>query len=210
MIEALLSLGSNSNGVGIGYRPVPAIYSRATIEDRPLPLIGAAGTGGLEDGSYYRLRMGYQPFSILEVVKTQEQAPFAKLMLEVKSGFGRTMTRLPEIFGVSRQSLYNWLDGETPKPVHQAKLQQLAEAARVFSEFGFKPTSSSLDRTVSQGKTLLQLLSEGADGRETAQKLVRIVTRGNESRNQLDALLGGRKIRPDVSDMGTPSFNESV
>ena len=137
-------------------------------------------------------------------------SPFVDLMTEVKAGFGRTMSRLPEIFGVSRQSLYNWLDGETPKDVHHAKLEQLAAAARVFTELGFKPTSATLDRTVAQGKSLLQLLSEGADGKEAAKKLVRIVQRGADSRARLDALLGGRKARPDASDMGTPTFNEEV
>jgi transcriptional regulator with XRE-family HTH domain len=210
MIEALLFSGSAGGYNGIGYRPAPAIHCRALVEGRPPPLIGAAGTGGSESESYYRSRMGYQPFVVVEVVKPQEHAPFARLMLEVKTGFGRTMTRLPEVFGVSRQSLYNWLEGETPKQVHQAKLKQLAEAARVFSELGFKPTSLSLDRTVSQGKSLLQLLSEGADGRDTAKKLVRIIERGAESRNKLDDLLGGRKARPEVTDMGTPSLNESA
>lgn len=209
MIEALLLSGS-TGGYGIGYRPVPAIYSRVTIEARPLPLIGEAGTGGLEGESYYRLRLGYQPFVVVEVVKRQEHAPFAKLMQEVQAGFGRTMTRLPEVFGVSRQTLYNWLEGETPKQGHQAKLLQLAEAANVLSEVGFKPTSPSLDRIVSQGKSLLQLLREGADGRDTAKKLVSIIQRGSESRNKLDDLLGGRKARLEVTDIGTSSLDEST
>lgn len=53
-------------------------------------------------------------------------------MLDIKAGFGRTMMRLPEVLGVSRQTLCNWLDGETPKEPHQAKLVELAEAARIF------------------------------------------------------------------------------
>jgi transcriptional regulator with XRE-family HTH domain len=154
--------------------------------------------------------MGYQPFVVVDVVKAPEQAPFAKMMREVKKGFGRTMTRLPEVFGVSRQTLYNWLEGETPKPTHQDKLRQLAESAFVFNDFGFKPTSQALDRKLSGGKSFLALLSEGCDGRETAKKLVRISQRGAESRSKLDELLGGRRARLDGSSIGTPSLNESV
>lgn len=99
-------------------------------------------------------------------------APYAELMQVIKSGFGRTMSRLPEVFGVSRQTIGSWMKGETPKPVHQEKLRQLAEAARIFSALGFKPTSLALDRTITQGKSLLQLLSEGADGRDAAKRLV--------------------------------------
>lgn len=208
MIEALLSTGAVGGQVGVGYRPAPAIYRRAISCGSPLPVIGAAGTGGLEGEHYYSLRMGYRPFEVVLVVKQPEQAPFVKLMQVVKIGFGRTMTRLPEVFGVSRQALYNWLDGETPKEAHHAKLRQLAAAAHVFTELGFKPTSLALDRTVSQGKSLLKLLSEGADGREMAEKLVRIDRRGAASRVKLDTLLDGRRARPEASDLGTPSFDE--
>ncbi|CAE6851133.1 hypothetical protein R69658_07161 [Paraburkholderia aspalathi] len=210
MIETLALLGTNAGDAGIGYRPAPAIYRRAPTTLRPLPRIGAAGTGGLEGGGYYRLHMGYQPFAVVECATAQQQPPFARLMLDVKAGFGRAMSRLPEVFGVSRQTLYNWLDGETPKDVHQTKLRQLAEAARAFTELGFKPTSLSLDRTVEHGKSLLQLLSEGASGRDAAKKLIRITQRGADSRAKLDDLLGGRKAKPEVSDMGTPSLNEDV
>lgn len=210
MIEALLCPVNIPGQIGFGYRPTPAIYGRATGDGRPLPVIGAVGTGGMETAGYYLKRMGYQPLEVVSSDAQLEKAPFASLMLEVKSGFGRTMTRLPEVFGVSRQTLYNWLDGETPKEIHQAKLMQLAEAARLFSALGFKPTSPLLDRTVMHGKSLLQLLGEGADGREMAKRLIRISQRATESRAVLDGLLGGRKARLDASDVATPSVNESA
>ena len=132
-------------------------------------------------------------------------------MKEVKVGFGRTMSHLPAVFGVSRQTLYNWLNGEIPKEQHQGKLVQLAAAARVFVEADFKPTALALDRTVAQGKSFVELLGEGADGKETAQRLVRIEKRGAASREKLDALLGDRTpARLDVSDMGRPSLDEDA
>jgi transcriptional regulator with XRE-family HTH domain len=133
------------------------------------------------------------------------------MMQQVKAGFGRTMTRLPEVFGVSRQTLYNWLSGETPKAAHQAKLAQLAAAARVFAELGMTPTSDLLDRVVSHGKSFLQLLAGGADGADMAARLVQITKRSADSRSRLDTILKGRKTdRPDISEMGTPSLAEDV
>src|SRR5690348_12410745 len=128
-----------------GYRPVPAVHSPRSPASQPLPVIGGAGTGGIESGDYYRrmylLQIGYQAFLVVvPPAKAAEPALYAELMQVIKAGFGRTMTRLPEVFGVSRQTLYNWLNGETPKPVHQERLRQLAEAARMFSALGFKPT----------------------------------------------------------------------
>lgn len=191
----------------VHYRPQPAVVSRVQVLELPLSEVG---TGGLPLESFVRLGMGYQPFAVLERAQHVEQAPYAKLMEQVKFGFGRTMSRLTEVFGVSRQTLYNWLDGETPKAAHQERLRQLAEAAQVLADLGIKPTTSMLDRTVAQGKTFLQLLASGADGRETAKKLVRVVQRGNDSRVKLDSLLSGRKAKLSPSDFGAPTLDEGV
>ncbi|MCA6109476.1 hypothetical protein [Bradyrhizobium cenepequi] len=214
-MTALADLAMPDLATGTGYRPVPAIHSHTRPASQVLPTIGAAGTGGIESGDYYRrmyvLQIGYQAFLVVvPPAQAPDAAPYAELMQVIKTGFGRTLTRLPEVFGVSRQTLYNWINGETPKPAHQEKLRQLAEAARIFSALGFKPTSLALDRTITQGKSLLQLLSEGADGREAARKLVRVVQRGVEARTKLDDILGGRKARPEASDIGTPSLDEDA
>lgn len=197
------------------YRSVPAIHSRATVaEGRPLPYFGGSGTGGIEGMQFAMSRQGYSPFAILKMEPATAQgiyAPYTDLMKEVKAGFGRTMSYLPAVFGVSRQTLYNWLKGEIPKEQHQGKLVQLAAAARVFIEAGLKPTAMSLDRTVAQGKSFIELIGQGADGKETAEKLIRLEKRGATAREKLDALLGERSFsHPDVADMGRPAFNENV
>ncbi len=200
---------------GTGYQPLATLRSRRPDVPQSLPIIGVPGTGGVESCDYHRnmylLSLGYQKLFVVWVpARTPESLPYAELMQVIKEGFGRTMSRLPEVFGVSRQTLYNWLNGETPKPAHHEKLQQLAEAARTFTALGFKPTSLSLDRTVSEGKSLLQLLSEGADGSAVAKKLFRIVRRGNEAKSKLDDLLGGRKAGLSAVDIGAPSLDEGA
>ena len=196
-------------------RPVPAIYRRASdAEGGSLPRFGGSGTGGVEGVHFVMSRQGYSSFAILKIGLAAAQdtyAPYTDLMKEVKAGFGRTMSHLPAVFGVSRQTIYNWLNGETPKEQHQGKLVQLAAAARVFAEAGFKPTAPSLERTVAQGKSFVELIGQGADGKETAERLVRIEKRGAAAREKLDALLGNRPLsRPDVADMGRPALNEDV
>lgn len=197
------------------YKPVPAIYGRAPIaEGGPLPNFGDVGTGGFGGLNFVTSRQGYRRFQIVAaepVAPAVPYAPYADLMEEVKAGFGRTMSHLPAVFGVSRQTLYNWLSGEVPKEQHRDKLVQLAAAAHVFIEAGFKPTPATLERTVAQGKSLIELLGEGTDGREMAQKLVRIAHRGATAREKLDAMLGDRKApRLDISDMGRPSLSEDA
>ena len=204
-----------ADALAYDYGHVPAIYWRAPVgAGGPLPTFGDAGTGGFEGLDFSRSRRGYHQFQLINaapVIPESPYAPYAELMEEVKVGFGRTMSHLPPVFGVSRQTLYNWLAGELPKEQHQAKLIQLAAAARIFAESGFKPTPTMLERTVAQGKSFIDLLGEGGDGREIAQKIMRIVQRGSAAREKLDALLGDRKPPSlDVSDMGRPSFREDV
>lgn len=133
------------------------------------------------------------------------------LMREVFDGFGRAVSRLPVVFGVSRQTLYYWRDGERPKEAHQVKLIELAAAARTFSAAQFTPTSSMLDRTVAQGKSFLTLLAEGADGADTATRLMRIVQRDSAADARFDAAFPGRPtIKLTASDFGSDTFHEDV
>jgi transcriptional regulator with XRE-family HTH domain len=197
------------------YKPVPAIHGHApAVGGGLLPGFGDVGTGGFEGLTFATSRQGYRRFQIVQaepVAPAAPYAPYADLMEDVKAGFGRTMSHLAAVFGVSRQTLYNWLSGEVPKEKHRDKLVQLAAAARVFIEAGFKPTPPTLERTVARGKSLIELLGEGADGREMAQKLVQIVQRGTAAREKLDAMLGNRKApRLDISDMGRPSLADDA
>ena len=110
-------------------------------------------------------------------------------MQTVREGFGRTMSYLTEVFGVSRQTLYNWLSGEkAPSPEHEGKIHQLEVASQRFMELGFKPSPSQLTRTLAQGKSFLELLAAGGDGAKNADKLVNLVQRGEHSRARLEAL----------------------
>lgn len=218
MLTALLAVPATVDFAAAHYRSEPALYGRAPAFERPpsayrfgaFGTVGVVGTGGVASASFIDKSIGYAPFLLLKTPAPAERAPYAQLMRQVKEGFGRTMSRLPDVFGVSRQTLYNWLDGETPKPAHQERLVQLAAAAGVLTELGIRPTSALLDRSLAQGKSFLQLLASGADGKETAKRLVRNVQRGAEARSKLDELLGGRKATLTPSDIGAPALNEEA
>lgn len=195
-----------SPDAAFAYRPLAAIHGRADARQRPWPSSWEPGTGGVALKEFFQQAVGYQPYLVQEVAPV---APFAKLMGQVREGFGRTMTRLPEVFGVSRQTLYNWLNGDMPAETHHERIRNLAQAAQVFSACQFRPTSNTLDRTLRNGKTFLQLLAEGADGKETAQKLVKVVERSATARAQLEALLADEpRAALKASDLGAPALDE--
>ena len=137
---------------------------------------------------------------------------FSSLIEQIEVGFGKVTRRLPEIFGVSSQTFYSWLSGKkTPNEQHHAKLYALAVVAEVFKKAGLIPNPLDLDRTVTNGKSLLELIAEGRRGEDTAERLLRILKRGIDSRAKLDEILGGRKASSifalDVDTSGTLSVN---
>lgn len=175
---------------------------------------GGVGTGGVETLLFLQTKAGYSAFAVMRLPATTEStvsSQYASLMKEIKSSFGRTLSSLPAVFGVSKQTLYNWANGETPKEAHQNKLIELADAGRVFSALGFKPTSAALERTLANGKSFLQLLADGMPGATTAEKLVTLVKRSQKSRASLDELFEGRKTpRLEAADMEAVSFPEDA
>jgi hypothetical protein len=202
--------------------PVPAVHLPSAGAFGP-PLIATPcdafiasinGTGSNCSIVAFRDRQGgYALFPIEQAARTSEDLSkrYVKLIDEIQGGFDRTFSRLPTVFGVSRQTLYNWRKGETPKPQHEAKLAQLAAAAREFAKVNLTPTSAMLDRTVADGKSFLTLLAEGADGVSTARTLIRIVQRGLISRARLEKALEGVPARPtEPSDFSAPAFKEDV
>jgi hypothetical protein len=190
---------------------VQAYQRHGAGDGRPkMPTFAGAGTGGTAGEEFYRNRLGYETATIAvrHDVPTATNE-FADAMAQVKAGFGRTVSHLPAVFGVSRQTLYNWLKGETPKSSHHAKLRELAAAARVFEELTFVPTATHLQQPILKGKSLIELLSEGADGTEAAKRLMRVVQRNAEEQRRVDRILAGSpSTRPDREDFGLPAFRE--
>lgn len=188
-----------------GYQSPVALYARAPGQQRPLPSL-QPGTGGFASAELLRQPWGY---AMVSVEYEESASPYATMMEQVRAGFGRNMSRLPEVFGVSRQALYNWLNGDSPAASQHARIRNLSEAAAVFQARDFKPTSASLDRVLSGGKSFLQLMSEGADGRATAEKLVRVMERSAQARGRLTSLLADEKpVALSASDLGSAARDE--
>lgn len=183
------------------YRVPPAVVEQVK-NSQPYLEFGKPGTGGAATWAFWEHRFGYGAIAVGDtdshaaVIGAAQQS-----MQTVREGFGRTMSYLPEVFGVSRQTLYNWLSGEkAPSPEHEYKIRQLDAAAKRFMELGFKPSSAQLKRTLAQGKSFLELLAAGGDGATTADKLVKLVQRGERSRARLEGLLAGRKPAGRLTD----------
>ena len=209
MLSALIMPSSAMDVSGSNYRGSAAIQNAVRVEARPWP-VRNPGTGGLPLVALVQSDIGYSMVPVVVAVPQAVDTPFSDLMQVVQAGFGRTMSSLPGVFGVSRQTLYNWLKGETPKVVYQGRIRELAKAASLFQDLGFVSTTQALSRVLMDGKSFLQLVAEGADGKDMAKKLVSLIRRGDDSRAKLTALVGGRRAELTAYDIGAPSLDERV
>lgn len=183
-----------------------------------LALLAGAGTGGYADGRYWQQRqdMGYLPLAIQvhghtdDLPQPDTATPASQLAL-VRDVIKPAMTDLANVFGVTRQTLYNWANAEKqPSPEHAARLDDLASAARHLSAAGFSGSAVSR-RKISEGKTLLQLVQEGASAKKMADKLLATLRKEVDQRARLAARLAGRKPASTPSeDLGILMTHEQA
>ncbi len=126
----------------------------------------------------------------------------------VREVFSPGMSNLAEIFGVSRQTIYNWLNGESPRVEYITKLQDLADAADMITDAGIPLTPRLLKRPVAGGKSLFTTARDGGSIQAVAQQLIALIQHELEQRKQMDAQLSGRKITTRSVESDFPAEND--
>jgi transcriptional regulator with XRE-family HTH domain len=115
---------------------------------------------------------------------------------------------LAATLGVSRQSVYNWLNGEPVASENAAKIQDLAEAADALAHEGIAGDASLLKRKISNGRTLLQVAQSGESARDAALLLVQMYRREAIQRERMRARFANRAKTSATSDFDLPAPND--
>ena len=135
----------------------------------------------------------------------------AQDMARIRHVLKPTVLELANIFGVSRQAVYDWQSGAQPSAQIGAKLAQLALAADVFAEAGVAVKTQTLRRKIAGGASLLDAILNGGNPVQLAQSLVGTLQRENSQRERLAQQLAGRKHGSiNSSDYGAPSLAENA
>jgi DNA-binding transcriptional regulator YiaG len=127
----------------------------------------------------------------------------------IQSVFRVSATDLARCVGVTRQALYNWKHGAQIKTQHASKVQQLKAAATILAADGVDGTPLILRRTLPGGKTLLEAIASGDDGRLTARTLVDILRDEAAQTRMIEARLAGRRSVTRSDDVDAYSFEEN-
>lgn len=185
-------------------------HRQSLVGDNPLSFYGQVGTGGFNTLAYQGSRLGYRLFLVGEKSNASEEQNYGDKVVLIKEVFGRNGPRLAGILGVSRQTMYNWIDGVPPKQSHREKIDELADAADILKRRAIVLDALALDRVVSGGKSFAQILSEGGRSREAAEKLAVLLERGAKKRALLAELSSERVPlgRNAINEFALPSYLE--
>lgn len=176
----------------------------------------AAGLAMVGTGSMPRLEhrqaTGLKPFmQTIPIANVEAQRTPAQNLSQIRKVLSPAISDLANCFSVSRQSIYNWLNGEPITEDHAAKLLDLALAADFLEFQGVTVSSMLLKRKFAQGKTLLQVVQAGESAQDAAKLLVQIVKREAEQRERLNTRFANRangQTQPATADFDLPAAND--
>ncbi len=173
-------------------------------------LMVATGTGGVLTPELYqqatqRTRPQEHPHSPLD--SPAVRSPKEDLD-RIRSVLKPAISDLAAVLGVSRQSIYNWINGEAVAEENAAKLQDLAQAADLFVREGIDINMTLMKRKFDQGRTLLQVAQAGESAYRAAHVLIDTIKQEAIQRACLNARLGNRPSPVDSPDADFPAANE--
>lgn len=171
--------GSSS---GTGGSPIAAITTVVTL---CASLMAPAGTAAKSDDAI--LLQTQDPDSsftrgLIPVAQSELGAPSSVELLErVLVVFTPSVSGLAKVFGVSRQTLYNWKNGERLSAENEEKLRSMGGAADLFSRAKITVTGSILKRKVLDNKTLFDIACGNGPVLSAAEILVsRLINERNQ------------------------------
>lgn len=143
-----------------------------------------AGTGGTLSSA---ASAGYALPGV-RYVNDGSRSPRTKSQLKIISqALETTNAAIARALGVSRQSLYNWLNGSTPSTHIQNKLDRLLTAAEILGAQQF-PIRPALMQPLESGMSFWQLVEAG----EKPDNLARMVIDAHTKRTDQRALIAER------------------
>ncbi len=172
------------------------------------------GTGG--HLSAEQLQRGAQqvqyatPAPVTEMAEVEQARTPGEDLARIREVLRPAVSDLATTLGVSRQSVYNWLNGEQVGEENAARLQDLAQAADVLDHEGVAVNAALLKRKFANGRTLMQVAQAGESARDAALMLVQIHKREAAQRERMSARFSNRARTPATADFDLPPSNDQA
>jgi hypothetical protein len=173
-------------------------------------VVFSVGTGGRLHPKQLQAVTAGQHYGIDTLIPAQaDRTPTANLQ-RIRDIFSPPISDLAISFDVSRQSIYNWIRGETVAEANITKLRDLAKAADMLVEAGMQADASLLRRKFSQNRTLLQLVQAGESATAAMVLLIPILKREAQQRAEMASMFAKRAPSPATADFDLPAPNDDV
>lgn len=165
------------------------------------------GTGG-ELSLEHLQRSTRQAQHMVSVVEVEQIRTPSENLSRIREVLKPGVSDLATTLGVSRQSVYNWLNGDPVADENAAKLQDLAQAADVLTHEGVTVNAALLKRKFANGRTLMQVAKAGESAREAAVMLVHIHKREALQRERMNTRFAHRSKTPTSADFDLTASND--
>ena len=175
-----------------------------------LTCVGTGGELSLEKLQSSAQRMQHMVAGHERVANVEQIRSSSENLSRIREVLTPAVSDLATTFGVSRQSVYNWLNGEPVAEGNAAKLKDLAEAADVLSHEGLVINTAMLKRKFANGRTLMQVAQAGESASNAALLLVQIYKREMVQRERITARFANRAKTPASADFDLPASNDNA
>ena len=179
----------------------------AAVVGAALTNVGTGGELSLEHLQRTASKIQYAVHGA-EVVEVEAVRSSKEDLVHIREVLSPAISDLATTLGVTRQSVYNWLNGDPVTNENAAKLRDLAQAADVLAQAGITVNAALLKRKFANGKTLLQVAQVGESARESALVLVQILKREAEQRERMTARFANRPRTLATADFDLPSSSD--
>ena len=166
-----------------------------------LVLAGILAAGSGAGGAAQPTDIGYAPSNVRIINPAKKQIDCSDELADIKQSLKLSTTAMSVAFNVSRQTIYNWLAGETPRVEQREKIAKLAAAAKQIHQAGMSDRLQ-LRQPLVDGSSFWELVSQGKDPRELANIIVKSADRRRAQRELGSARL--REKRAAGLAVGTP------
>lgn len=180
----------------------------------PVTIVMQLGTGGTPSIGYHRHRhLDGVPGYYRSLSNNEAHAsalPTAGDEIDrVLTVLKLPVTGLAKHLGVSRVAIYDWRSGKPISTANAAKLENFSKAVDVLTSANIQMSSLIRGRKLPGGLTLLESLSNGLDGEQSARTLVQMLRDEAARRKTLTARLSGRQITDTEGTHDAPAvFND--
>jgi transcriptional regulator with XRE-family HTH domain len=172
-------------------------------------LMISTGTAAKPDDSILFKEQNSDTRFARSLVSVAEESSCAEELEKVLSVFSPSISELAKVFGVSRQTLYNWKNGESLSAENEKKLRSMGAAADLFAHVKISVTGSILKRKIFENKTLFEIARDANSSfYAAAEILVSRLVKEREQQSRLASRFANRRQRAESGDSDFIDLND--